>query len=471
MRKIVALLALCAIASSARADEGMWTYNGFPKAQVEKKYGAKIDDAWLDHARLSSARLAQGCSASFVSPSGLVLTNHHCVETCLQQLSSADKDYIAQGFQAKTAAEELKCPVLEVNQLVEITDVTARMKKATAGLEGVKFNDAQKAETSPHRGGVPDQPGAPLQRGDALPRRPLRPVPLPALPGRAHGLRARVRHRLLRRRPRQLHVPALRPRPVVRPRLRRRQAAPDPELPGLERRRPQGGRPGLRLRPPGRDRPAADHRRARVPARRRPARDPQPRTPSCAARSPSSRSAGPSRSGSRTASSSASRTRSRPCKGEREALVDREFFAQKVAAEEAFRKKLAADKKNGPAALQAFVAIQQAEDLQRNVRNDVNYVAGSAGLMTDYFRFARTLVRGGDERPQEERGAARGVPGGAASRPSPSRSSARPPSTTSSRSSSSPGRSPSCARSWAPTTPSPRRCSATSRPPRWPSVS
>jgi hypothetical protein len=88
-------------------------------------------------------------------------------------------------------------------------------------------------------------------------------------------------------------------------------------------------------------------------------------------------------------------------KGEREALVDREFFGQKVAAEDAFKKKLAGERKTGPAALQAFAAIQQAEDLQRNVRFEIAYVAGQSGFMTDYFRIARALVRGGDERPKK----------------------------------------------------------------------
>ena len=311
MRKTVALLVLCTAATSARADEGMWTYNGFPKAQLEKKYGVKVDDAWLDHVRLSSARLAQGCSASFVSPNGLVLTNHHCVEGCLQDLSSAEKDYIAERLPREDRADEVKCPVLEVNQLVEITDVTARVKKATAGLEGQKFNDALEGGDRAHRDRVPDHPGAALQRGDALPRRPVRPVPLPALPGRPHGLRARVRHRLLRRRPRQLHVPPLRPRHVARPRLRRRQAAPDQGLPGLEPGRPEGGRRGLRLRPPGRHRPAAHHGRARVPARRAAPRDPHAPLRAARRRHRVPEPRAPSRSGSRTASSSASRTRSR----------------------------------------------------------------------------------------------------------------------------------------------------------------
>jgi hypothetical protein len=71
-----------------------------------------------------------------------------------------------------------------------------------------------------------------------------------------------------------------------------------------------------------------------------------------------------------------------------------------VAAEAAFKKKLSGDEKTGPAALQAFAAIQQAEDLQRNVRQEIAYVAGSAGFLTDYFRLARALVRGGDERPK-----------------------------------------------------------------------
>jgi hypothetical protein len=138
--------------AGARADEGMWTYNNFPKDKVKQKYGVSIDDKWLEHVRLSSARLAQGCSASFVSAEGLVMTNHHCAHSCIEQLSTADKDLIKDGYTAKTAADELKCPELEVNQLVEISDVTERVRKATAGLQDPKdlqkYNEAEKAELS-----------------------------------------------------------------------------------------------------------------------------------------------------------------------------------------------------------------------------------------------------------------------------------------------------------------------------------
>jgi hypothetical protein len=130
----------------ASADEGMWTFNNFPKDRVEKAYGFKVTDAWLDNVRLSSVRLAQGCSASFVSERGLVMTNHHCAHSCIEQLSTKEKDFVKAGFLAKADADEVKCPELEVNQLVGITSVTARMKKATEGKSGRDFFMAQRAE-------------------------------------------------------------------------------------------------------------------------------------------------------------------------------------------------------------------------------------------------------------------------------------------------------------------------------------
>lgn len=148
LRTSLPMLSVMLVASSARADEGMWTFDNFPKQELAKKYGVKIDDQWLEHVRLSSARLAQGCSASFVSPQGLVMTNHHCAHACIEQLSTPERDLVKSGFLARGETDELKCPALEVNQLFEITDVTERVRKATAGLTGRKYNEAEKAEQS-----------------------------------------------------------------------------------------------------------------------------------------------------------------------------------------------------------------------------------------------------------------------------------------------------------------------------------
>jgi hypothetical protein len=75
--RAVLLLAAMGVMGRGLADEGMWTYDNFPTAKMRAKYGWAPDAAWLTHARLSSIRLAQGCSASLTSPNGLVLTNHH----------------------------------------------------------------------------------------------------------------------------------------------------------------------------------------------------------------------------------------------------------------------------------------------------------------------------------------------------------------------------------------------------------
>ncbi len=136
------------LALPARAEEGMWTYDAFPSEAVKKAYGFAPSQEWLDKVRLASVRLAGGCSASFVSPDGLVMTNHHCVRSCIEDLSSPQKDLLATGFNAQEAKEELRCPKVEANQLVEIQDVTARVNAATKGLSGPAFNTALKGEMS-----------------------------------------------------------------------------------------------------------------------------------------------------------------------------------------------------------------------------------------------------------------------------------------------------------------------------------
>ncbi len=144
---IVAGLAMVlqfSIQKAAMADEGMWTFDKFPAQVVKKKYGVDITKDWLDKTRLSSVRLANGCSGSFISENGLVLTNHHCVMGCIEQLSTAKKDYIKNGFIASEISEEQVCPAFEVNRLTEIKDVTAVVLKATKNLTGEAFNKARK---------------------------------------------------------------------------------------------------------------------------------------------------------------------------------------------------------------------------------------------------------------------------------------------------------------------------------------
>lgn len=144
MRHLLTVLLLLPVTLSA--EEGMWTYNNFPTAAVQKKYGFAPTQSWLDNVRLSTVRLAQGCSASFVSPNGLVMTNHHCVSTCVQQLSTKEKNLHADGFYARQASEEKRCPDLEVNQLVEISTVTPRITTAVTGKSGEAYTKALNAE-------------------------------------------------------------------------------------------------------------------------------------------------------------------------------------------------------------------------------------------------------------------------------------------------------------------------------------
>jgi Peptidase S46 len=151
LRKLIALaqiLLLVCIASPLllRADEGMWTFNNFPSRTVGQKYGFAPSQQWLDHVRLSSLRIAEGCSASFISPHGLVMTNHHCVLGCVEQLSTAEHNYVDNGFSAQTPADELKCPTFELDQLMQISDVTSQVQGAIAGKTGAAANAALNAK-------------------------------------------------------------------------------------------------------------------------------------------------------------------------------------------------------------------------------------------------------------------------------------------------------------------------------------
>ena len=139
-------IAVLTLSLSAFADEGMWTFDHFPAEKVKQKYGFGPTQDWLDHLRLASMRIAGGCSASVVSPSGLVMTNHHCARGCIENVSGlAKKDYNRDGFIAKTLADEARCPGMELNQLIEITGVTARVLAATEGIDADRFSEVQRS--------------------------------------------------------------------------------------------------------------------------------------------------------------------------------------------------------------------------------------------------------------------------------------------------------------------------------------
>src|SRR5689334_25246403 len=97
-----AFVAVGLLGRAALADEGLWTFDNFPAAAVKAKYGVDIDQAWLDRVQHAAVRLSTGCSASVVSPEGLVLTNQHCIWDCAQDLSTPQHDNIKSGFIAAT---------------------------------------------------------------------------------------------------------------------------------------------------------------------------------------------------------------------------------------------------------------------------------------------------------------------------------------------------------------------------------
>ncbi|OYX29599.1 MAG: peptidase [Caulobacterales bacterium 32-69-10] len=144
---IAALLAFAA-ASGVRAEEGMWTFDNFPAASVKAKYGVTIDQPWLDKVRGAAVRLSTGCSASVVSPEGLVLTNHHCVSDCVQALSTARVDLIKAGFSAGTRRDEKLCAGMQAEILMGIVDVTDRVSNAFVGKTGRDYVRARDAEVA-----------------------------------------------------------------------------------------------------------------------------------------------------------------------------------------------------------------------------------------------------------------------------------------------------------------------------------
>jgi hypothetical protein len=403
-RLLAAALALALAPLAAAADEGMWTYDNFPSARVEQALGVKITPAWLAHLQASTARLAGGCSASFVSSRGLVLTNHHCARGCIEQLSSAGKDLLKGGFLARADGDELRCPAVEVNQLLSITDVTDAVKKATAGLSGKAYADAQRAEV------------ARLEQAcqkDAS----LRCDVVSLYRGGRHALHAYRRYQDVRLvwAPEQaaahfggdpdnfsfprfsLDAAFLRVydggKPVVLADWLRWSAA------GTKEGAPVfvAGNPGSTSRQltvaqleylrdvvlPERLLQLAESRGLLTEYQRR----------------------GAEQARHSTALLYAVENSYKALVGRRDALVDRAFFRSLADAEARLRAEIAADPALAAEALPAYDTIAAAVERQRALRWREQYVAGTAAFGSTHFDLARTLVRGAEERakPNGER--------------------------------------------------------------------
>src|SRR5205809_2977306 len=145
---VLGLLCILAIAfnPSAFSDEGMWLFNAPPLKQLKEKYQFEPTPQWLEHLQKASVRFNSGGSGSFVSANGLVITNHHVGADCLQKFGDEQHNYLRDGFYAKTQAEEKKCLDLELNVLMSIEDVTARVSGAVkSGMTGDQASTARNA--------------------------------------------------------------------------------------------------------------------------------------------------------------------------------------------------------------------------------------------------------------------------------------------------------------------------------------
>jgi hypothetical protein len=151
---LFALAALCAtsvgvVGQAERFDRGrMWTFEAPPTEWLAEEYGLEADEAWLQRARLGSVRLP-GCSGSFVSPDGLILTNHHCVRDALPSAALDGEDLLTDGFVARDRENERELPGFVVEQFVWSEDVTARLDEAVGDDEGEKREeklDEERAE-------------------------------------------------------------------------------------------------------------------------------------------------------------------------------------------------------------------------------------------------------------------------------------------------------------------------------------
>src|SRR5262245_39289695 len=146
---VIALLSFLTLSLYTLADEGMWTFDNPPRKQWKERYNFEPNDTWLEHIRLASVRLNDGGSGSFVSADGLLMTNQHVASGQLQKISTKDRDYTKEGFYARTRAEEVRSPDLEINVLTSYEDVTRRVQSAVKPAPTDReANEQRKAEAA-----------------------------------------------------------------------------------------------------------------------------------------------------------------------------------------------------------------------------------------------------------------------------------------------------------------------------------
>ncbi len=244
----------------------MWTFDRFPSAAIAKTYGVTIDSAWLDRVRQSVVRL-QGCTGSFVSGDGLILTNHHCVEGCLAQHSTREKSLIESGVLADRREDEIRCATQIADVLVGDRGRDGARRRGRAWARRSRRERAASANAHEPRANLREGRAAAMRGRDALRRRSVLALQVQALHGRAARVHARGRHRGVRRRPRQFPVPALGPRHGATARVRRRSPGRHTEPFRDRLRRTEGGPARVRRGAPGLDRPRAHGRAAHDAAR------------------------------------------------------------------------------------------------------------------------------------------------------------------------------------------------------------
>ena len=128
-RGLIVLALFAAVPAIGHANEGFWPFNRIPKAAIKQALGVDLSDQWIERVQQASVRFPSG-SGSFVSPDGLVLTNHHVSLDLLHKMSTPERDYATRGFLAADRNQELKAADLELMTLQKIEDVTAKVNEA-----------------------------------------------------------------------------------------------------------------------------------------------------------------------------------------------------------------------------------------------------------------------------------------------------------------------------------------------------